>query len=154
MHQLLVSPILDSRLDTPSYRLNSNARPLSRAQLTWYFKHYFRGTKVDPKAFPLHSKDFDDLPSATIITAELDPLYSEGEAYAGRLHSAGIQVFHHRYKGVAHGFFGLPLLIDEARNAVQVAASQLKRAFDLFDMDNIEKRPLVKASSLRQLDIH
>lgn len=134
LHQLLIYPVLDSRMDTPSYRHNEQSKPLNRAMMAWFFKHYFRGVKADPRAFPLQAKNFSDLPPATILTAELDPLCSEGESFAEALRVAGVPAYCKRYKGLSHEFFGLAGVIDEAKYAVQDAASQLKMAFEDFQI--------------------
>lgn len=153
VHQLLIYPVLDSRMDTYSYRHNEHARPLNRAMMPWFFKHYFRGVKADPRAFPLQSKSFADLPPATILTAELDPLCTEGEAYARKLEEAGIHVFYKRYNGLGHEFFGLANVVDDAKTAVHEAASQLRAAFDSYNPDErISKSTLTRARAYLPLE--
>jgi acetyl esterase/lipase len=45
-------------------------------------------------------------PPATIITAEIDPLQSDGKRYADRLREAGVPVTFKNVEGVTHEFFG------------------------------------------------
>ena len=65
-----------------------------------------------------------------MITAEIDPLRDEGEAYARKLADAGVPVRAPRYNGVTHEFFGLAGVVSEAKEAVGEAADFLKRAFE------------------------
>ena len=69
------------------------------------------------------------LPPALIITAEYDPLRDEGEAYAERLRAAGIDVTCTRYDGEIHGFWGMPLLLDDAKIAMKQVCEALQQAF-------------------------
>ena len=69
------------------------------------------------------------LPSATVITAEIDPLRSEGQAYAQRLRDAGVAVKATDYTGVAHEFFGTGAVVNKAKQAVDEAAAELRAKF-------------------------
>jgi acetyl esterase len=64
-----------------------------------------------------------------IVTAEFDPLRDQGEAYAKRLADAGVQVDLRRYDGVFHGFFGMQLLLDPAKDALEDVSAALRGAF-------------------------
>jgi len=131
VHQLLVYPIADASMATPSYREHAAAQPLSRATMTWYFGQYLRTS--EDGANPLISlvrADVKGLPPATIIAAELDPLTSEGRAYAERLEGAGVDVEYELYSGVTHEFFGMGAIVPDARAAVELAASRLRKSFE------------------------
>ena len=69
------------------------------------------------------------LPSATIIAAEIDPLMSEGKAYADALKKAGVKVDYKLYNGVTHEFFGMGAVVPKAKDAEQYAADALMKAF-------------------------
>jgi acetyl esterase/lipase len=73
--------------------------------------------------------DVSKLPPATVITAEIDPLRSEGQAYADKLRGAGVPVKSMNYDGVTHEFFGLGQVVDTARRAERFAAEGLQSAF-------------------------
>lgn len=131
VHQLLVYPITDVTLDTPSHRQHMDARPLSTPMLPWYFSQYLRSPieGADPAFSVLRTADLSGLPGATVITADIDPLRSQGRAYAERLRSAGVAVDYRNYEGVTHGFLGLGAVLEQARAAVAQAAKGLRAAF-------------------------
>ena len=52
-----------------------------------------------------------------MITAQIDPLRSEGKELADRLKSAGVEVDYKNYNGVTHEFFGMGAVVDEAKQA-------------------------------------
>jgi len=130
VHQLLIYPVVDDDFDTPSYREFADAKPLNRAMMPWFFGHYVKGktSPDDPYLTPLHA-DLHGLPPATVITAEIDPLRSEGEAYANALSAAGVPVHHRDYVGVTHEFFGMGAVVPTALTAVQFAGEQLRESF-------------------------
>lgn len=123
-HQLLIYPILDNNTDTFSYRRNAHAEPLNMAKMCWMLVNYIkRREDADSHyAFPLKAKTLKGLPSATIISAEIDPLISENRRYTERLRKEGVDVVYEEYKGVSHDFFGMRQIVPEANNALQFAA--------------------------------
>jgi acetyl esterase len=131
VHQLLIYPVTDLSSARLSYQEHKHARPLSAAMMSWFKKHYLRNEAdaSNPYASPLLMRDLTGLPPATIINAEYDPLRDDGLAYAEKLRASGVAVTHHNYVGVMHEFFGLTGLIDTAKDAVKLAAGELKKAF-------------------------
>ena len=69
------------------------------------------------------------LPPATVITAAIDPLRSDGKAYADKLKEAGVKVDYRNYEGVTHEFFGMGAVVPEAKLAVKQAADGLRGGF-------------------------
>lgn len=129
-HMLLVYPVAGNDMQTPSYRENAQAKPLNRAMMKWFVKHTIRNAadKESPM-INLVAADLSDLPPATIITAEIDPLRSEGQKLAERLKEAGNHVEYKNYKGVTHEFFGMDAVLIEAGDAQDLAARNLRHAF-------------------------
>ena len=65
-----------------------------------------------------------------MITGEADVLRDEGEAYAGKLREAGVDVTATRYEGIIHDFVMLNALRDThaAQAAIAQATSYLRDA--------------------------
>lgn len=130
IHQLLVYPVADTAMDTESYQENADAKPLGKAGMQWFAKHAIgAGDKSNPHLALLRAPELQGLPTATIITAQIDPLRSEGLAYAEKLKAAGVAVAYRNYDGVTHEFFGMGAVLDKAKDAVAFAAENLKSAF-------------------------
>jgi acetyl esterase len=133
VHQVLVYPVTNYAFGSRSSRENADAKPLDAAMMPWFFEHYLR-TPADGKNIfvsPLRatSTQLKKLPPATIVTAELDPLHDDGTAYAARLAEAGVDTAHENYEGVTHDFFGMGLVLDEAKAANAFVAKRLREAF-------------------------
>jgi len=131
VHQLLVYPVTDFAGDYPSYQEHFNARPLSTPALQWFGRYYLRtdADRQDPRASPLLAPDLHGLPSATVILADIDPLRDQGAAYATALRQAGVPTMLKLYRGVTHEFFGTGAIVDQAKDAVVVAAAGLRASF-------------------------
>lgn len=131
VHQVLVYPVTNDAFDTPSQQQNRNAAPLNAAALPWFYDKYLASTgdQSNPLFSVLRATTLAGLPSATVITADIDPLRSEGRFYAERLMGFGVSVDYANYAGVTHEFFGMGAVVDEARAAVNRAATHLKAAF-------------------------
>jgi acetyl esterase/lipase len=130
VHQVLVYPIAGYDLNTPSYLENAEAKPLNKPMMQWFFDKYLRSPEdgKSPLVDLVHA-NLQGLPPATVITAQIDPLRSEGKGLADALRSAGAEVDYKNYEGSAHEFFGMGAVLDDARSAQQQAASGLKQGF-------------------------
>ncbi len=60
-----------------------------------------------------------------MVTAEIDPLRDEGEAYARAMAAAGVRVELRRFDGMVHGFLDMGPVSEAARIAVQVTCAML-----------------------------
>jgi acetyl esterase len=130
VHQVLVYPIAGSDVNTPSYQENAQAKPLNKPMMQWFFDQYLRSPedRKSPLIDLVHA-DLQGLPAATIITAQIDPLRSEGKALADRLAHAGVEVDYKNYEGSAHEFFGMGAVLEDAKVAQRQAAAGLRRGF-------------------------
>lgn len=95
--QVLIYPVLDSRMTGASYAPDVNGRDyfISAEQMAWYWARY-RGPggdlDADPYFSPAAAPDLSGLPRAIIVTAEFDVLRDEGTEYHERLLASGVPV--------------------------------------------------------------
>jgi len=129
--QLLVYPNTDQLADDQSMRAADDPFLFNRHSVAWYRQHYLAdpGDAASPLASPLRAGSLAGLPPALVITAEYDPLRDQGEAYARRLASEGVQAELTRYPGMAHGFFTMIGTVDASRAAIKQAGSRLRAWF-------------------------
>jgi acetyl esterase/lipase len=129
--QLLVYPVTDHLPDTPSSRENRDGYFLTGDDMVWFWSHYLSNESdaANPYACPLRAKSLAGLPPALVITAEFDPLRDEGEMYAARLREAGVKAGSVRYDGMIHGFFSMAGFLEQGRNALALAAAELRSVF-------------------------
>lgn len=128
-HQLLIYPVTDHACSTPSYRDNGEGYFLTAAMMRWFWGHYLAdsGQARDPLASPLLA-DLTALPSATVITAEYDPLRDEGIAYAEALAAGGVPVAQRTYQGMIHGFVSMPLGLTQTGLAMDYLCQRAREA--------------------------
>lgn len=130
VHQLLVYPVAQTGMSTPSYREWAMAKPLNKAMMVWFVDNCTR-TPDDTKdaRLDLVAANLKNLPKTTIINAEIDPLRSDGEMLAEKLKAAGVSVDRKTYDGVTHEFFGMREVVSDAKDAEGYAGGRLKDAF-------------------------
>ena len=130
VHQVLVYPVANADVTTESYVQHADAKPLSKAGMEWFVSHVFsdKSQARDPR-IDLVNANLAGLPPTTIVLAEIDPLRSDGEMLGERLEQAGVDVETKTYMGVTHEFFGMGLVVDEARKAEGFVSHNLRKAF-------------------------
>ena len=119
--QLLVYPVTDSRMETPSMKKFTDS-PMWNARLNqkmWAL--YLRdGDHGIPRyAAPMLAGSFKGLPPAYVEVEEFDCLHDEGIAYAWALSVAGVPVQLEDVKGTFHGFDFF-----QKKNAVRAAVQK------------------------------
>jgi acetyl esterase len=125
--QVLVYPVTDADLETPSYLAEENQLLLTRDGMIWFWDHYApdKARRLEPDASPLRAKDLSGLPPAVVLTAEHDVLRDEGEAYAQRLQEAGVPVEFKRVEGQMHAFWQL-LMLPGSERGFQVVVKAVR----------------------------
>jgi acetyl esterase/lipase len=100
--------------------------------MEWFMKNYTRtpADAQDPR-LNLLSADFKGLNPATIITAQIDPLMTEGEKLSKRMEEQGVKVEYKNYNGVTHEFFGMAPVVPEAKEAQALGSENLKDSFKM-----------------------
>ncbi len=142
--QLLVYPAVDLLGDYPSRTENADGYFLTLADMEWFAAQYTGITggaaaaaadpastalARGPRISPLLADNLADLPPAIVATAEFDPLRDEGQAYAERLRQAGVAVESKNYAGMIHGFFQMPGVLDQGKQAIADVALHLREAY-------------------------
>lgn len=121
--QLLYYPVTNACFDTPSYRQFACGYYLYRAGMAWFWDQYAPSetSRRQITASPLRAtpKDLEGLPAAMILNGEADVLRDEGEAYAKKLRTAGVDVTAMRFQGIIHDFVMLNAL--DQTNACRAA---------------------------------
>jgi acetyl esterase len=127
--QLLIYPCNDLDFETESYIKNSTGYGLSTQAMQWFWGQYLQSEvhQANPYAVPMRAQSFADIAPAIIITAQYDPLISDGEKYAELLQRDGVPVFYKEYAGMIHGFFTNMAVTPTAREAIDVAALEITK---------------------------
>lgn len=131
--QILIYPATEFSRSRPSYATNAQAPGLTIDDVIWATDTYLRDDedRKDPRAAPFWEEDMSGLPPAFVLTAELDPMRDDGEAYAQRLIEAGIPVMLRRYVGLPHGFISAPASLARVQGAFADIAAAMGWAFSL-----------------------
>lgn len=134
-YQVLIYPATEMDAATESMRVNGEGFLLSSKSMLWFMKQYLgdRSSTSEIKtwrASPLLAASHASLPPALVLTAGFDPLRDEGRMYADKLSADGTPAQYICFERQIHGFITMSRVIDEAKTAVSLCASSLRRAFD------------------------
>ncbi len=123
--QVLIYPGLGGDWSMPSYTEHANAPQLTTKDMAFYRMVRFGGEppEGDPNCAPLHDTDFSGLPLTLVVTAECDPLDSDGGAYVEAIRAAGGQAVWVSEEGLVHGYL-------RARTMSSKAAASFARICD------------------------
>lgn len=107
-HQVLVCPMLDDRLETPSSRMLDGEGSWDRNDnlfgWTALLGERRGGPDVSPYAAPARAADLGGLPRTYLDVGSVETFRDEVLAYAQRLSQAGVSVDLHLWGGGFHGF--------------------------------------------------
>ncbi|MFF2508183.1 alpha/beta hydrolase [Streptomyces sp. NPDC058067] len=126
--QALYYPMLDPTRSGASHRDNAEGYFLTADHVRWFWEQYLTtdADAANPYAAPLGHADLTGLPPAQVISPGLDPLCSDGDAYAVALAEAGVPVVTRRYDGMFHGFLSMGAALPEVAEACDEAFAVLK----------------------------
>ena len=129
--QALIYPVTDhGRGDHETRRTMGEIFPIPTPVMEWFHEHYFghAASVFEPDASPVRREDMRGLPQTLVLTAGLDPLCSEGKAYADRLEAAGVAVCYTQYDNTIHGFMQMGRIIPCAQDAINKVGDYLAEA--------------------------
>lgn len=126
--QVMIYAMFDGSTDSESYRRFAEGFFFTRSKSEYFLSHYIGSPDDldDPRMSPLRAESLTGLPPALIVTAGLDPLLSEAEAYAERLRAAGVAVDYRCFEGWPHGFLFWGET-DAAIEAIDLTCATLRR---------------------------
>jgi acetyl esterase len=127
--QVLIYPCNGRNFETDSYQKLATGYGLTTKAMQWFWDQYLQGDSHDtnPYAVPMVAEDFKGLAPAIIVSAQYDPLLSDGEQYAALLQRDNVPVIYKQYDGMIHGFFTNMAVTDTARIAIDFVAEELKK---------------------------
>jgi len=117
--QVLIYPLLDQTLSSPSIDRLADGYLLTRSMIHWFRRNYL-APDDDPRTdSPWYWPDHElaGAAPAIVATAAFDPLVDEGDGWAERLSAAGVTVRHRRSPSLVHGFLSLAGAVRAARAA-------------------------------------
>lgn len=109
LRQVLIYPNLDARQESPSFAEHPETPMNSAVRMSSFYASYLRGATAhnDPHVSPLLAPSVAGAASATVMTAEYDPIRDDGRRYAARLRVSGVETEELRYADLAHGTLAL-----------------------------------------------
>ncbi len=105
--QVLIYPSLDYTLASPGIAEFGEGYLLEKTKISWYFDNYFQHGEDRKALSPVYGKFYPQMPRSLVITAQYDPLHSEGESYYDKLCAAGVEAKLSKIPGVIHAFLML-----------------------------------------------
>ncbi len=117
--QVLIYPGLGGDRTRGSYVTHAEAPQLTVRDLEFYKEIRTGGADLphDATLMPLADTDFAGLPPTVLITAQCDPLSSDGETYRDAILAAGGKAFWREEQGLVHGYLRARHSVDRARRS-------------------------------------
>jgi acetyl esterase len=115
--QILVYPIVDLTLSSPSIDRHAEGYLLTKAMMVYFRDHYLSADDDREAVSPWFWEDLAGSAPAIVVTAGYDPLVDEGDRWAERLEAAGVTVRHHQHPSLVHGFLSLAGIVRAAHRA-------------------------------------
>jgi acetyl esterase len=127
--QLLVYPCTNKDFSTQSYDSYASGYGLSTKAMKWFWDQYIQDARHadNPYACPARATSLENSPPTVLITAQYDPLTSDGENYRDQLTRDGVEVVYKEFAGVIHGFFRAPEITSASNEAISFVSQELKK---------------------------
>ena len=127
-YQLLIYPCNDRNFETRSYIDCATGYGLSTQAMQWFWSQYLQSDEhhQNPYAVPARASSFRGVAPAIILTAQYDPLLSDGEQYSKLLASDDVNVIYREFEGMIHGFFTNLAVTPMALEAIDFVALKVE----------------------------
>ena len=122
---VLLYPVLDATMTSPSIRENSEAPLFSATCVQWMY-NTLDAPPDDWRASPLQSPHLALCPPTLVITAECDPVRDDGARFVEKLAELDVESQHEDCVGMMHGFAMFSPLLPEATRARKLVADELR----------------------------
>lgn len=131
VHVAMIYPVAGIDMETESYSENEKAKPLNKDMMGWFVQQIStsEADKTSPLIDLVGKADVKGLPTSTIVTAQIDPLRTDGERLFAKMKDAGNLAEIKNYEGVTHEFFGMDAVVKDAGEAQAFVAQRLKASF-------------------------
>lgn len=103
--QILLYPVTNAQMDTPSYQTFAQGYGLDAEVMKWFIEQYVdEAQRTNPRVSPYFAH-VDGAPKTLVIVAENDVLKDEGLLYGQKLHEAGVETTMVEMEGLIHSYF-------------------------------------------------
>ena len=130
--QFLIYPALDFKSRHPSFFAYKDGLILTGDDVDTVTAHYAMQHQValdDPIISPTYG-NLKKLAAAFVVTAGHDVLHDEAEIYAHKLRHQGVNVAHHDYPNMTHGFINLAGLSSTAKKNYIEMSRKFRKFWD------------------------
>jgi acetyl esterase len=129
--QALIYPATDLAMTGDYYGRFTEGPALNDDTMRWFIDLYIpdKAQRTDWRASPLLAGSLKGVAPAFVLTAGIDPLCAEGQAYAARLRAEGVPVTTASYPGQLHGFLSNAKFLPRANEAIDEIAAALTLAY-------------------------
>ncbi|NOJ61652.1 alpha/beta hydrolase fold domain-containing protein [Arthrobacter sp. 260] len=133
--QVLIYPMVDLTMASPSYGRVTKGFPLVADTIAWFADHYLPEgiDRSAPEISPALAQLPVGLPRSLVITVDNDPLVDEGANYAASLAQAGTEVRYQHLPGYAHGMLTSAGRIPRGEQSVEDIAGFIRYAQSDWD---------------------
>ncbi len=127
--QVLLYPVTDATMGSPSMDELAEGRMLTKAALSWMYDQYLPAgvDRSDPRVSVVLEESLEGVAPAVIVSAGNDPLRDDGVRYATRLEEAGVPVEHLPYEGTIHSFMLYAGVLSAGMEAGRAVGLALRR---------------------------
>lgn len=126
--QVLAYPVLDPRLDAPSYTENAEGFHFTPGGLGWSWQQYLGSRSADPPsaATPLYAESVRGVAPTLLLAAGRDPARDDSRRYRDKLLADDVEVELVEYPRTIHAFLSFAGVLDVAREALALIAATLR----------------------------
>lgn len=127
--QVLLYPVTDATMGSPSMQELAEGRMLTRESLAWMYDQYLPdgADRSDPRVSVVLAESLEGVPPAVIVSAGNDPLRDDAIRYAARLEEAGVPVEHLAYGGTIHSFMLYAGVLQAGMEGARAVGAALRR---------------------------